>query len=785
MWSSAAMRAVIVLLLLALLALAPHSTLAASCELFTDWELCLKAPDCAFDWGINVCRNATCSDRSQDRCTESNGCAWDSAAYLCHAVGAAVPCDRYWGQACPLDRCLWLSELSYCHAGDGSPVPCERYLDGVGCTRAACVWFDGESYGLCRNAGEAKPCSLFGAGECPAPRCYLQYDTYCSDALLYDASASTSMLVAESTAVALTKDVEVSTVMVTKPQLGSTHQASTGRETADPTSGAPAVSSAASSSNRATQAPTHAGSTFGIASEPAAPSTISLPTADSTVSRTHQGSQPPTAFPSGERPSSGTFGPTRSVTGRSTARVTSESSSAASPPSASQTGPTKDVQPTSITVTASDSSATSDAAMPSTANPVDPATSDGAMPSTADPVDPSTSDAASQPSTADLPSTARGSASTTSSVSDEGTMDATPSVKSPSPTTSVRPTTTASTSAQSSSSTTPGFLPCSPGVVGLPSTVRSRCGSLAPVFGASCSLECRAGYRTEVAGNALCGRDGAWAIQQLPTCTPVQCGPCDATLGPFPNALSGPHSTAFQDTCTFDCNVGFVGAAVTFACGSSGKWEPQIPQQRFPVCAPRVCPAKVGALPADVAQVHDCFGVVGDVCPPSFFRCSPGMVLSNPVAWECEASGLWAGGALPCRSCPSGHFERGGFCLPFTACALGQSYEAAKGNATHDRVCATVQACTAGVTFESIAPSLTTNRVCQPVQGWPRNCHAMHTSHNKSNYTHIRAGTDLYWGLVQECVWWASTRPSRQLRTTTASVGHATLAFVGKASTLP
>ena len=165
-------------------------SLADNCQLYQDTAKCESDSACIYDWATGDCRGIKCSDQGLATCTAgilisccklsldwspiacaANGCQFDKAAFLCHAIGDSPACENYWGlNDCPATRCVWLDMLQYCHTNDGSDPPCDRYYTQTDCP-SRCAWFQGQFFGTCLPEDAPRPCDLFTNSQCPLPRC--------------------------------------------------------------------------------------------------------------------------------------------------------------------------------------------------------------------------------------------------------------------------------------------------------------------------------------------------------------------------------------------------------------------------------------------------------------------------------------------------------------------------------------------------------------------------------------------------------------------------------------
>ena len=106
--------------------------------------------------------------------------------------------------------------------------------------------------------------------------------------------------------------------------------------------------------------------------------------------------------------------------------------------------------------------------------------------------------------------------------------------------------------------------------------VASRCQGDGVAFGRSCNVYCAPGYELmDSVAQWSCQVDGLQGV--LPRCVPWPC-----SLGvPGDSNCSG---LSFRETCTAQCQRGFIGEAQSFSCGLDGVAVGQQPSCELITC---------------------------------------------------------------------------------------------------------------------------------------------------------------------------------------------------------
>uniref|UniRef100_K7GHP4 p-selectin n=1 Tax=Pelodiscus sinensis TaxID=13735 RepID=K7GHP4_PELSI len=167
-------------------------------------------------------------------------------------------------------------------------------------------------------------------------------------------------------------------------------------------------------------------------------------------------------------------------------------------------------------------------------------------------------------------------------------------------------------------------------------------------YNSTCAFSCETGFVRRGAETLECTALGQWT-EPAPRCAAVTCPALAAPGRGWLNCTHWHGDFAYNSTCTFSCETGFVRrGAETLECTAQGQWTEPAPR-----CAAVTCPA----LAAPGRGWLNCTHWHGDFAYSSTcaFSCETGFVRRGAEMLECTALGQWTEPAPRCEAvtCPA------------------------------------------------------------------------------------------------------------------------------------
>ena len=178
----------------------------------------------------------------------------------------------------------------------------------------------------------------------------------------------------------------------------------------------------------------------------------------------------------------------------------------------------------------------------------------------------------------------------------------------------------------------------------------------------------------------------------------------DVPAGSASDSASGSWT---EETPASECT--FPAVVTDRACRPcrAGRYQPYFGQLACPVCA-------AGTYDADRDPVTPCKECpAGHIVGIERTTCALRDPCANPAHHDCHAQAA-------CRTTTPGEYEcecldgftgQGTWCVMWSECDAGRTFETRRPNSTYDRQCGAVTECNAGE-FETLAPGYSTDRVC-------------------------------------------------------------------------
>ncbi|KAL3853789.1 hypothetical protein ACJMK2_017302 [Sinanodonta woodiana] len=156
--------------------------------------------------------------------------------------------------------------------------------------------------------------------------------------------------------------------------------------------------------------------------------------------------------------------------------------------------------------------------------------------------------------------------------------------------------------------------------------------------GESCTFMCYPGF-VKVGFSLTCGNNGTWIQDTNSVC--IKSDPC-------PEVFNGGYveptcSRVLGNSCTFDCNPGFVKKGNLLTCGNFGNWFPDTNS----ICVQLVEPMPTG-------PIH--FGAIVGISPAEFIIVM--IIIVSIVVWRAKRSGVRNSQGVP--------YDAGATCLNLT-----------------------------------------------------------------------------------------------------------------------
>ncbi|XP_053106930.1 P-selectin isoform X3 [Hemicordylus capensis] len=182
-----------------------------------------------------------------------------------------------------------------------------------------------------------------------------------------------------------------------------------------------------------------------------------------------------------------------------------------------------------------------------------------------------------------------------------------------------------------------------------PNKGRMNCSHLYEEFAyqSTCEFACEPGFVLAGTNATHCLASGNWSAP-LPTCQVIECPKLDAPENGGLNC-SHPHGDfAYSSSCTFSCDTGFVRAGKEkLQCMALGMWT-----EKPPSCEAMQC----HTLQSPNQGRMNCSHPFEEFAYQSTceFACEPGFVLAGTNATHCLASGNWSAPLPTCQviECP-------------------------------------------------------------------------------------------------------------------------------------
>ncbi|XP_075793211.1 P-selectin-like isoform X2 [Pelodiscus sinensis] len=167
-------------------------------------------------------------------------------------------------------------------------------------------------------------------------------------------------------------------------------------------------------------------------------------------------------------------------------------------------------------------------------------------------------------------------------------------------------------------------------------------------YNSTCTFSCETGFVRRGAETLECTALGQWT-EPAPRCAAVMCPALTTPERGWLNCTHWHGDFAYNSTCAFSCETGFVRrGAETLECTALGQWTGPAPR-----CAAVTCPA----LAAPGRGWLNCTHWHGDFAYSSTcaFSCETGFVRRGAEMLECTALGQWTGPAPRCEAvtCPA------------------------------------------------------------------------------------------------------------------------------------
>ncbi|KAM3840194.1 P-selectin-like isoform 7-T7 [Vipera latastei] len=162
-----------------------------------------------------------------------------------------------------------------------------------------------------------------------------------------------------------------------------------------------------------------------------------------------------------------------------------------------------------------------------------------------------------------------------------------------------------------------------------------------------CNFKCQEGFQINGARTTICEASGTWSASE-PICQVIECPNLDAPQNGELNCFHPHGSFAYNSSCAFSCDVGFVRIGTSqLQCTDLGKWTAATPSCEAAKCPFLHRPAN-GHL--NCLHPHSHFAY-GSTCN---FSCNVGFQLVGLATLDCTASGNWTQEMPFCKAvqCP-------------------------------------------------------------------------------------------------------------------------------------
>jgi len=190
-------------------------------------------------------------------------------------------------------------------------------------------------------------------------------------------------------------------------------------------------------------------------------------------------------------------------------------------------------------------------------------------------------------------------------------------------------------------------VPCEPvKCPALPTTINNgRVDNCGRIYKETCTFTCNKHHHitgeTAQSKKVVCQKDGTWSLQNVPSCTPIQC----PALPVPPKMKVNCNSRLVSGVCTFECSPGYTrNGTDSRTCRDDGQWSGS-----QPTCDVIQCPTlrRVDNVEIAPARCIDSKTNYDDGCS---YSCKRGYTsTSGNQARKCQADGTWSGQELVCE----------------------------------------------------------------------------------------------------------------------------------------